>query len=178
MPVTRIREQQLLRTSRASERFCSRFNSQDGRLALARRPPATAQSNQRRDARLQERSKQQQAWERRASAPLLTSNHQSLFAFLGASRKAPVRTRRCMFGRRDKWLRHNTESRFQMSTFSDSYVLKVLLATPTPTRGLETVARRWRWLRTSLLDPYQPELHYMRGPGPKWREKHARGKGR
>ena len=20
---------------------------------------------------------------------------------------------------------------------------------------------------------YQPELHYMRGPGPKWREKHA-----
>jgi hypothetical protein len=21
--------------------------------------------------------------------------------------------------------------------------------------------------------PYQPELHYMRGPGPKWREKHA-----
>jgi hypothetical protein len=23
-----------------------------------------------------------------------------------------------------------------------------------------------------LLDPYRPELHYMRGPGPKWREKH------
>ena len=25
----------------------------------------------------------------------------------------------------------------------------------------------------SLLDPYRPELHYMRGPGPKWREKHS-----
>jgi hypothetical protein len=25
----------------------------------------------------------------------------------------------------------------------------------------------------SLLDPYRPELHYMRGPGPKWREKHG-----
>ena len=25
----------------------------------------------------------------------------------------------------------------------------------------------------SLLDPYRPELHYMRGPGPKWRAKHA-----
>jgi hypothetical protein len=25
-----------------------------------------------------------------------------------------------------------------------------------------------------LFDPYRPELHYMRGPGPKWREKHAR----
>jgi hypothetical protein len=22
-------------------------------------------------------------------------------------------------------------------------------------------------------DPYRPEQHYMRGPGPKWREKHA-----
>ena len=25
----------------------------------------------------------------------------------------------------------------------------------------------------SLFDPYRPELHYMRGPGPKWREKHG-----
>jgi hypothetical protein len=22
------------------------------------------------------------------------------------------------------------------------------------------------------FDPYRPELHYMRGPGPKWRAKH------
>jgi hypothetical protein len=26
----------------------------------------------------------------------------------------------------------------------------------------------------SLFDPYRPELHYMRGPGPKWHAKHAR----
>ncbi|MCC6887199.1 MAG: hypothetical protein IT536_01465 [Hyphomicrobiales bacterium] len=25
----------------------------------------------------------------------------------------------------------------------------------------------------AMLDPYRPELHYMRGPGPKWRAKHA-----
>jgi len=25
----------------------------------------------------------------------------------------------------------------------------------------------------ALFDPYRPELHYMRGPGPKWREKHG-----
>jgi hypothetical protein len=25
----------------------------------------------------------------------------------------------------------------------------------------------------SMVDPYRPELHYMRGPGPKWRAKHA-----
>jgi hypothetical protein len=62
-----------------------------------------------------------------------------------------------------------------MSAFSDSYVSRVLLATPTPMRGLDLAARRWRWLRISLFDPYRPELHYMRGPGPKWREKHARG---
>jgi hypothetical protein len=24
----------------------------------------------------------------------------------------------------------------------------------------------------SLVDPYRPELHYMRGPGPKWHAKH------
>jgi hypothetical protein len=23
-----------------------------------------------------------------------------------------------------------------------------------------------------LIDPYRPELHYMRGPGPKWHAKH------
>ena len=27
-------------------------------------------------------------------------------------------------------------------------------------------------LANSLLDPYRPELHYMRGPGPKWHAKH------
>lgn len=30
--------------------------------------------------------------------------------------------------------------------------------------------------RKSLTDPYRPELHYMRGPGPKWRERHGRSK--
>jgi hypothetical protein len=40
-------------------------------------------------------------------------------------------------------------------------------------RNLDVAAQRWRWLTASLLDPYRPELHYMRGPGPKWRQKHA-----
>jgi hypothetical protein len=26
----------------------------------------------------------------------------------------------------------------------------------------------------AVFASYRPELHYMRGPGPKWREKHAR----
>jgi hypothetical protein len=53
-----------------------------------------------------------------------------------------------------------------MGAFSDSYVLRVLLATPAPARSLHAAVRRW-------ADPYRPELYYMRGPGPKWREKHA-----
>ena len=35
------------------------------------------------------------------------------------------------------------------------------------------VARALREVVTELLDPYHPELHYMRGPGPRWHEKHA-----
>src|SRR5258708_36202973 len=27
-------------------------------------------------------------------------------------------------------------------------------------------------LAKALFDPYRPELHYMRGPGPKWHAKH------
>jgi hypothetical protein len=50
-------------------------------------------------------------------------------------------------------------------------------ATPSLGRVLGATARRWRRLTASLFDPYRPELHYMRGPGPKWREKHARGAG-
>ena len=31
---------------------------------------------------------------------------------------------------------------------------------------------RWQALTKALFDDYRPELHYMRGPGPKWHEKH------
>ena len=61
-----------------------------------------------------------------------------------------------------------------MRTMSDSYVLRVLFA---PARQLDATSQRWQRLRASLFDPYRPELHYMRGPGPKWREKHKQGLG-
>jgi len=35
------------------------------------------------------------------------------------------------------------------------------------------LADLFRNLARALFDPYRPELHYMRGPGPKWRAKHA-----
>jgi hypothetical protein len=30
----------------------------------------------------------------------------------------------------------------------------------------------WRAFFAKAFDPYRPELHYMRGPGPAWRAKH------
>jgi hypothetical protein len=37
---------------------------------------------------------------------------------------------------------------------------------------LSFVATKWRKLVQIAGDPYRPELHYMRGPGPKWHAKH------
>jgi hypothetical protein len=59
-----------------------------------------------------------------------------------------------------------------MSPFLESHVCRSWFATPSLGRVLGATARRWHRLTASLFDPYRPELHYMRGPGPKWREKH------
>jgi hypothetical protein len=37
------------------------------------------------------------------------------------------------------------------------------------------IAAVWRDFVAAAFDPYQPELHYMRGPGPAWRAKHEHG---
>jgi hypothetical protein len=31
----------------------------------------------------------------------------------------------------------------------------------------------WQTLAKALFNGYRPELHYMRGPGPRWIEKHG-----
>lgn len=41
-------------------------------------------------------------------------------------------------------------------------------------RLMKRLTKAWRELVRELTDPYRPELHYMRGPGPKWAEKHGR----
>ena len=35
-----------------------------------------------------------------------------------------------------------------------------------------SLAASWRTFIHDLSGNYRPERHYMRGPGPKWREKH------
>ena len=58
-----------------------------------------------------------------------------------------------------------------MRPSSDSYVPRALLGTQVHAQSLNAAKQRWRCLRTSLFDSYRPELHYMRGPGPKCRER-------
>jgi len=38
-------------------------------------------------------------------------------------------------------------------------------------------SKSWRTLIADEGQTYRPEAYYMRGPGPKWREKHAPGRG-
>ncbi|MEH2569389.1 hypothetical protein [Bradyrhizobium sp. AZCC 2289] len=37
---------------------------------------------------------------------------------------------------------------------------------------LNDFVTRWHRLIRNARNPYRPELHYMRGPGPKWHAKH------
>lgn len=44
---------------------------------------------------------------------------------------------------------------------------------PTTTGALAAIAGFWREFLRAAFNPYHPEQHYMRGPGPAWREKHG-----
>jgi hypothetical protein len=35
------------------------------------------------------------------------------------------------------------------------------------------IAESLRKILAALFDPYRPERHYMRGPGPRWHAKHG-----
>jgi hypothetical protein len=41
-------------------------------------------------------------------------------------------------------------------------------------RRLSRIIEKWQTLIGPVWDPYRPELHYMRGPGPKWHAKQRR----
>ena len=47
----------------------------------------------------------------------------------------------------------------------------VALAVSAKLRALKRAWEYWRSVRTAIFDRYRPELHYMRGPGPKYRRK-------
>ncbi|MGB8401725.1 hypothetical protein [Bradyrhizobium sp.] len=41
-----------------------------------------------------------------------------------------------------------------------------------PARPFAGFRAFWRRFLARAFNPYRPELHYMRGPGPAWRAKH------
>jgi hypothetical protein len=41
---------------------------------------------------------------------------------------------------------------------------------------LSAAATRWQTNLKKAFTPYRPELHYMRGRGPKWHAKHRPGR--
>ncbi|MBR1123014.1 hypothetical protein JQ628_15920 [Bradyrhizobium lablabi] len=50
------------------------------------------------------------------------------------------------------------------------------LHVPAVSRAAKAIAEFkafWRAFFLRAFDPYRPELHYMRGPGPAWRAKHT-----
>jgi hypothetical protein len=49
--------------------------------------------------------------------------------------------------------------------------VQTLVATWDVPRLSNAFKKSWRLLMKDWFDPYRPECHYMRGPGPKWREK-------
>jgi hypothetical protein len=58
-----------------------------------------------------------------------------------------------------------TTTATSLSQAADSRVLR-----PGPFARLRNF---WQQFTRTAFNPYRPELHYMRGPGPAWRAKHA-----
>jgi hypothetical protein len=58
--------------------------------------------------------------------------------------------------------------------------MRITQSSSTPLRYcLTVIMTRWHRLIRIAGNPYRPELHYMRGPGPKWHAKHhGRGESR
>ena len=50
-----------------------------------------------------------------------------------------------------------------------------LAASPGGATAASIAAEIWQTVKRGLFERYRPERHYMRGPGPKWREKHGGG---
>jgi hypothetical protein len=63
--------------------------------------------------------------------------------------------------------------------FASYATISTFRPSPRPVRivisaaDVTAILKIWCRFKNWLIDSYRPELHYMRGPGPKWREKHA-----
>jgi hypothetical protein len=58
-----------------------------------------------------------------------------------------------------------------MATFSTASLSSPALRRAGPSRPFAAIRGFWHQLIARAFDPYRPELHYMRGPGPACRAK-------
>jgi hypothetical protein len=59
-----------------------------------------------------------------------------------------------------------------MATFGSASLSAPAHASPGLAKPLAELRAFWRQFIAKAFNPYRPELHYMRGPGPAWRAKH------
>jgi hypothetical protein len=59
-----------------------------------------------------------------------------------------------------------------MTVFATHHALVRVTGMTEILRMLGASLQYWRSLKKATFDAYRPERHYMRGPGPKWRQKH------
>jgi hypothetical protein len=50
---------------------------------------------------------------------------------------------------------------------------RIFTASRKPANFIGEIAAVWHDLAKALFDPYRPERHYMRGPGPAWHARHG-----
>ncbi|THD73696.1 MAG: hypothetical protein E7813_02330 [Bradyrhizobium sp.] len=60
-----------------------------------------------------------------------------------------------------------------MATIASSSASPLAHRQPPESGFLAEVRAFWRLFFARAFDPYRPELHYMRGPGPAWRARHV-----
>jgi len=59
-----------------------------------------------------------------------------------------------------------------MATITSGTLPATLISRHSRSRPVASFKTYWRQFFAKAFDPYRPELHYMRGPGPAWRAKH------
>jgi hypothetical protein len=76
------------------------------------------------------------------------------------------------FGRRYPNAREATMALQNAPTTTSIFAELALVGAAAQEMGQHLFAATTRRVQ-DVFDSYRPELHYMRGPGPKWREKHG-----
>ena len=76
------------------------------------------------------------------------------------------------FGRRYPNARKTTMALQNAATATSIFADLALVVASAREVGQHLFAATTRRVR-DVFDSYHPELHYMRGPGPRWREKHG-----